>query len=258
MFDLFTDIYTDRQNRLTRMDPRAKLIAAAVTLASTLSAPGPLLPIAICLVCVLVTLSIGVRLKMVAVRLFPALLMAAMAMALQMFFTGATPMAVFSLAGVSLTITQEGWHTGVMISARVMGATSALLLLGFTTPAHRIFAALRWAGVSESWVELAMNIYRHTFTLIDSASDMYCAQRVRLGYTGARQAAMSAGVLAGSVLLRSLEQAERTSEAMTARGYTGKTALAPFPIYGKGDTAAAIGWAVVVLVALGVAWKAGA
>lgn len=258
MFDLFTDIYTDRQNRLTRMDPRAKLFAAAVTLASTLAAPGPLLPLAIFALCVTVMALIGVRLKMIAVRLAPALLMAAMAMALQMFFTGVTPMAIFSLPGVSLTITQEGWNTGVMISARVMGATSALLLLGFTTPAHRIFAALRWMGVSESWVELAMNVYRHTFTLIDSASDMYCAQRVRLGYTGARRAAMSAGVLAGSVLLRSLEQAERAHEAMTARGYTGTTAMAPFPLYAKGDTAAAIGWAVVVLVALGMAWKAGA
>lgn len=258
MFDLFTDIYTDRQNRLTRMDPRAKLLAAMATLASALSAPGPLLPMAICLVCVFAMLSIGVRLKMIAVRIFPALLMAAVAMALQMFLTGVTPMAVLPLPGVSLTITQEGWHTGVMISARVMGATSALLLLGFTTPAHRIFAALRWAGVSESWVELAMNIYRHTFTLIDSASDMYCAQRVRLGYTGARRAAASAGVLAGSVILRSLEQAERAGEAMAARGYTGKTAMAPFPLYAKGDTAVAIGWAVVVLVALGVAWKAGA
>lgn len=258
MFDLFTDIYTDRQNRLTRMDPRAKLLAAAVTLASTLAAPGPALPIAICLVCVIAALSIGVRLKMIAMRLAPALMMAVGAMALQMFFTGVTPMAVFSLPGVSLTITQEGWHTGVMISARVMGATSALLLLGFTTPAHRIFASLRWMGVSESWVELAMNIYRHTFTLIDSASDMYCAQRTRLGYTGARRAAMSAGVLAGSVLLRSLEQAERAHEAMTARGYTGTTAMAPFPVCGKGDTAAAIGWAAVVVVALGVAWKVGA
>jgi cobalt/nickel transport system permease protein len=258
MFDLFTDIYTDRQNRLTRMDPRAKLFAAAVTFAATLAAPGPALPIAICLLCVIVMLSIGVRLKMIAVRLAPALMMAVGAMALQMFFTGVTPIAVFSLAGASLAITQEGWHTGAMISARVMGATSALLLLGFTTPAHRIFAALRWMGVSESWVELAMNIYRHTFTLIDSASQMYCAQQVRLGYTGTRRAAMSAGVLAGSVLLRSLEQAERTHEAMTARGYTGTTAMAPLPLYSKGATATAIGWAVLALVALAVAWEAGA
>lgn len=258
MFDLFTDIYTDRQNRLTRMDPRAKLFAVGVTLGSVLAAPGPILPMAICMVCVLAMLLIGVRLKMIALRLFPALLMAAMAMTLQMFFTGATAMAVLPLPGVSLTITQEGWHSGLLIAVRVMGATSALLLLGFTTPAHRIFAALRWMGVSESWVELAMNIYRHTFTLIDSASDMYCAQRVRLGYTGAKRAAASAGVLAGSVLLRSLEQAERASEAMTARGYTGKTAMAPFPLYAKWDTAAAIGWAALVLAGLGMAWKAGA
>lgn len=258
MFDLFTDIYTDRQNLLTRMDPRAKLIATAVTLASVLAAPGPLLPGAVCLVCVIVTISTGVRPRLLAARFAPALLMAGMAMALQMLFTGATPMAVFSFSGFSLSITQEGWVSGVMTATRVMGATSALLLLGFTTPAHRIFAALRWMGVSESWVELAMNIYRHTFTLIDSASDMYCAQRVRLGYAGTRRAAMSSGTLAGSVLLRSLEQAARAHEAMRARGYTGKTAVTPFPIYAKGDTLAAISWAALVLVALGVAWRVGA
>ena len=47
------------------------------------------------------------------------------------------------------------------------------------------------------------------------------AQKVRLGYSGLRRSLRSMGSLAGIVMLRSLDQAEKTHEAMVARGYRG-------------------------------------
>lgn len=257
MFELFSDIYADRNNRFTRMDARAKLFAAAVTLGAVIAAPGPTLPLVVWSLCVIALVSIRIGAKMIALRMAPAISMAAVLLAVNMLMLGATPVVHFSIGGWHLAIMKEGLHQGGLLAARVIGATGVLLFLGFTTPAHRIFAALRWYGAPESWVELAVSVYRHIFTLIDAASDMYSAQRVRLGYTGARRAVGSAGVLAGSVLLRSLEQASRTHEAMVTRGYTGNTVMGPLPRVVKADAAAAVVWAVCVLSALGVVWRMG-
>ncbi len=257
MFELFSDIYADRGNRFTRMDARAKLFAAAVTLVAVIAAPGPVLPLIVWSLCVIALLSIRIGVKMIALRMAPGISMAAVLMVVNMFMLGATPVAHLTIGGWQLAVMKEGLHQGGLLAARVVGATGVLLFLGFTTPAHRIFAALRWYGAPESWVELAISVYRHIFTLIDAASDMYSAQRVRLGYTSARRAVGSAGVLAGSVLLRSLEQASRTHEAMVARGYTGNLTMGPLPRLVKADAAAAIVWAVFMLTALGAMCRLG-
>ncbi len=257
MFELFSDIYADRGNRFTRMDARAKLFAAAATLAAVITAPGPALPVAIWSLCVAALASIGIRTTMIAVRMAPALTMAAVLLILNMFLMGKTPIAHLGFGGWRLIVMQEGLHQGIQLGARVMGATGVLLFLGFTTPAHCVFQAMRWYGAPESWVELAISVYRHIFTLIDAASDMYAAQRVKLGYADARRGMRSAGVLAGSVLLRSMEQATRTHEAMLARGYTGNSVMGPLPVLVKTDAAAAILWAAAVLSALGFVFKMG-
>ncbi len=257
MFELFSDIYAGRGNRFTRMDARAKLFAAAITLAAVIAAPGPALPFVVWALCVIALLSIRIQTKMIALRMAPALSMAAVLLVLNMFMLGTTPVAHLGIGVWRLAVMKEGLNQGIQLGARVMGATGVLIFLGFTTPAHRLFQALRWYGAPESWVELALSVYRQIFTLIDAASDMYAAQRVRLGYADARRAVVSAGVLAGSVLLRSMEQAARTHEAMLARGYAGNTVMGPLPQMAKADAAVAILWAAAVLSALGVVLKMG-
>lgn len=257
MFELFSDIYADRNNRFTRMDARAKLFAAAVTLAAVIASPGPALPIMVLALSVAALLNAGVGVKMIAARILSPLMMAGVLLVVNMLLTGHTPFISVPIGPWRLDFMKEGLHQGMFLASRVMGATGVLLFLSFTTPAHRIFAALRWFGAPESWVELAISIYRHTFTLIDTASDMYYAQRVRLGYTGARRSFESSGVLVGSVLLRSLEQATRTHEAMVARGYTGNMVMGPLPRMVKADAAAAVAWAAFVLSALGAVWNMG-
>jgi cobalt/nickel transport system permease protein len=82
---------------------------------------------------------------------------------------------------------------------------------------------------------------------------MATAQTLRLGYRGAARSIRSAGTLAGAVLVKSLDQAARTSEAMVLRGYAGTMpvgALRPIPLR------EALGM-LVVLAALGFAYLAG-
>ena len=108
------------------------------------------------------------------------------------------------------------------MGSRVLGSVSVVLLLSSVTPAHRIFHSLRWLGVPRGWVEIATLMYRYIFTLLDQTADVLAAQRVRLGYSGLKRSLVSLGVLTGAVIVQSLEQATRTYEAMSLRGYQGQ------------------------------------
>ena len=88
-----------------------------------------------------------------------------------------------------------------------------------------MLAALRWASVPHTWIEIAMLMYRYLHILFEQAASVVSAQSVRLGYSGLRRSFQSLGSLAGMVILRSLDQAEKSHEAMMARGYRGRLPL---------------------------------
>ena len=107
----------------------------------------------------------------------------------------------------------------------MLGSVSVIVVLCSFTPAHEILAALRWARLPQTWVEIAMLMVRAIFTLFEQAGSVLAAQKVRLGHATLRRSLGSIGSLAGIVLLRSLDQAQRTHEAMTVRGYQGSLPL---------------------------------
>jgi len=132
--------------------------------------------------------------------------------------------------------------------ARVAGAVSVMMLLSYVTAAHEVFLALRWMRAPEEIVDLAMLMYRHIFTLIEQAGEVAVAQRVRLGYAGLSRTLGSAGTLAGTVIIRSLEQSVRTHEAMIARCYDGRIPFAPAKAVQSKDRISALAAVLVVLI----------
>jgi cobalt/nickel transport system permease protein len=116
-----------------------------------------------------------------------------------------------------------------------------MLWLSVVTPAHRLFQALGALGMPRAWVEVALLMYRYAFVFLDFAEDTITAQRVRLGYAGFRRGLSSAGIAAGTVLVRAVDQAERTGEAMRTRGYIGALPFAPLPALARRDWLALAG-----------------
>jgi cobalt/nickel transport system permease protein len=72
-------------------------------------------------------------------------------------------------------------------------------------------------------------MYRYIFMLLDQASDVMDAQRVRLGYSSLRRSLSSTGVLAGTVIEVAMDQGIRTHEAMELRGYKGYMPFGALP-----------------------------
>ena len=229
--ELFSDLFARQDNVLARIDPRTKLFVALTTLASVIFSRTPAVPLAVSVLCVGATVAMRVPLRLIALRLTAPLGIASVLLVLQSVFTGSTPL--WTVLGV--TFTREGLQTGLLMGSRVVGGMSVMLLLSSTTPAHRIFLALRALGMSKGWVEIAMLMYRYIFVLLDLTADVTDAQRVRLGYSSVRRGLSSAGVVAGVVVLRAVDQAVRTNEAMRARGYRGDIPIGTLPPLARFD-----------------------
>lgn len=229
MFDLFSDIFTYRDNALTRIDPRAKLLIAFVALLAVVTAEGIVLPLTVFAFCLGAVAFLRIPAKLVACRLAAPLSIVAVLVVIQTFVTGKTPLFTFGFAGWQLTAKAEGFRQGTLLGAHVLGAVSAVFLLSVVTPAHRIFQALRWFRVSRNWLEIAILMYRYIFVLMDRVTDLAAAQKLRLGYTARGRALRSFAVLAGATIIHSLEQAQRTHDAMRLRGYRGTMPFGPLP-----------------------------
>jgi cobalt/nickel transport system permease protein len=235
MFDLFSDIFTYRDNALTRIDPRAKLLIAFVALIAVVTAEGIVLPLMVFAFCLGAVAILRIPAKLAACRLAAPLSIAAVLVVIQTFATGNTPLFSFALAGWQLTAKAEGFRQGTLLGARVLGAVSVVFLLSVVTPAHRIFQALRWFRISRDWLEIAILMYRYIFVLMDRVTDLAAAQRLRLGYAARGRALKSFAALAGATLIHSLEQARRTHDAMRLRGYRGTMPFGPLPAMGGRD-----------------------
>ena len=91
MFDLFSDIFTYRDNVLTRIDPRAKLLIAFAALVAVVTAGRVALPLLLFGLCLGAVAALRIPAKLVAARLAAPLAIVAILVVLQTFVTGSTP-----------------------------------------------------------------------------------------------------------------------------------------------------------------------
>ena len=235
MFDLFSDIFTYRDNALTRIDPRVKLVIALAALIGVVTAERIVLPLFVFGICLATVAILRIPARLVVARLAAPLSIVAVLVVIQTFVTGTTPLFTIALGEWQFTAKAEGLRQGAFLGSRVLGAVSVVFLLSIVTPAHRIFQALRWFRISRNWLEIAILMYRYIFVLMDRVSDLAAAQRLRLGYTARGRAMRSFTALAGATIIHSLEQSQRTHDAMRLRGYRGTMPFGPLPAMGRRD-----------------------
>ncbi len=235
MFGLFSDIFARSDNVFTRMDARAKMIVALALIFGVITSRRVFMPLTVFSACVVTLLALRIPGKLVIMRLAGPLGIVFVLVMLQMFLTKGTVLFSFQVAGWEILASWQGLARGTLLGSRVLGAVSVIVLLGSVTPAHKIFHSLRWFRVPEGWVEIALLVYRYTFTLLEQTADIAAAQSLRLGYSSPRRTISSIGVLAGTVITRSMDQAVRTYEAMVLRGYQGSFPFGLLPPMTRAD-----------------------
>lgn len=221
--DVFNDTFAQRENYLTAIDARIKILFVAGSLTLSLCSTAHLLPLLMAGLCSSLLLSIRTPPKIILLRLCAPLGITLVVFALQFFSYGTTPLLKCRIFGFNLIGYCEGLGRGVLTVSKVLGAVSLVIFLSMTTPFNKLLAAGRYFKISRTALEIASLTYRYIFVLLDEITTIRDAQRVRLGYKNMLRGLRSMGELAGASVIKAYDQAVAIEEAMMLRGYNEKT-----------------------------------
>ena len=138
------------------------------------------------------------------------------------------PLYDLSLGLFTLTATMEGVEFFLSVLVKSWVSVTAAVILTSTTPALGLLSALRSLKLPEILVAVVMLMYRYLFVLVEEAQRMLRARAARSATLGSGSGgslvwrARSAGGMAGSLFVRTLDRSERIYMAMLARGYDGE------------------------------------
>jgi cobalt/nickel transport system permease protein len=219
----YSDACAREQNFVSRIDARTKTVFVALALILNIAVPGSGVSICLLVFCLIVLLAIRVPPLLLLTRLTIPFFMVFVLLVTQVFLYGQTPLFQISIAGWMISGYTEGLMRGANMVLRVLAGISLILLLGMSTPADKLFKTAAWFRVPGTFVEIGLLIYRYIFVLGEEFIRLQDAQRTRLACNGWRRGMKAASILGSSIILRSYDRAERVYEAMTVRGYTGRS-----------------------------------
>lgn len=239
-----------KDHLFSKTDARVKLLVTLALLVMVLSYKGMLFPLVVAVVSFTLCLKMRIPIIILALRLAQPMFIALVVLLLKFFFSGEEALFSFNLFGLELTGYKDGLINGLWITARIVGGVSLVIALGFAASFTEIMAALSWLRIPKAFIEIMMFAFRYLFMFLEDAQTIYSAQKNRLGYSGIRKGLSSFGILTGSLVLRGLEQSQRTADAMIQRGYTGDMPL----LKSRPLSAAELVAAFVVVLAGGAVW----
>lgn len=229
----FLDRYLEGGSWFHGADARIKLVMAlGFIFATTSIPPGNWYGFAAMMSLVWIAAGVS-RVGLVRVFLRSLVAIPFVLIALPTVFTKpGTPLFELNLALFALTGTQEGLDFFISVLLKSWASVTAAVVLTATTPPLRLLGALRSLRVPAVLVAIVLLMYRYLFVLVEEAQSMMRARAGRSAFigskTGGRKSggslvwrAKSAGGMAGSLLIRTLDRSERIYMAMVARGYDG-------------------------------------
>lgn len=233
---LFIERWAQTDGPLQRVDPRAKIVCAAlVILLASLVHRQPILwglYALVFAVAVFTRIPAGLFIKRVwlFVPLFTGLVVLPATLNV---ITPGQPLVVLFSPGLRqigpwvlprvISITRPGVDAALLVVARVATSVSVVVLLSLTTRWSDLLKALRSMRLSAVFLMAMEMSYRYVFVLVTMVEDTYLAKRAR---TIARASAKSerrwVGSRLGATALRSRRLTEAVYQAMLARGYDGE------------------------------------
>lgn len=221
------DVYQPQNAWVHQLDPRVKILVTLIFIFTAVTLPeGAWISYLLLLALILALaraakLGIGFTMR----RGFIALPFVLAALPLPFLTPGE---AIFSVPGLGWTITDAGLLRFATILLRTWIAVQAGILLSATTSIPDVLWGLGRLRVPRILVATVGFMVRYLFVLADEALRMIRARASRSPrLPGARPPGIfwqgrTAGMMVGSLFLRSLERSERVYAAMVGRGYDGE------------------------------------
>lgn len=247
----FFSEHVRKDNMLSGIDARIKMIVALVVLAMVLTYKGFFFPLLVVVVCLGLCVKMKIPLKVFALRFSEPMCIAFVLILLKLFFTGREVFFSVHFLGLTITGHRDGLIEGSLIAARIIGAVSVIAALGFATPFTAMMSGLSWFRAPKGLIEILMFAYRYIFMLFEDAMVIYHAQKNRLGYSSLRRGLTSFGILAGSLTLKAFEHSQNATVAMVQRGYDGNMHVQSHKPFKPSEVVAS----VCFIVIMGFIWK---
>jgi cobalt/nickel transport system permease protein len=262
--EITLDPYIRGSSLIHGLDPRVKIVLTFAYVLTTALTPAGAWP------GLLLLLATGISASILAE--LPARTVLARVLLALPFALAALPLLV-TLPGTPLlhlpwgwTVTREGAIEAATIAAKSSLSVQISVVLTATTPVQHLLAALRALKLPRLLVAILGLMWRYLFVLVDEAQRLMRARASRSAGPPAAGSAQRAGGppggsvlwraqvtggMAGNLLLRGLERADRTYDAMCARGYDGELRSLPLPPITAAERATlVIGCTVLGLLAL--------
>ncbi len=210
------DALANGNSPIHNLDPRIKVLTAAVFVVCVVSFDkytiGAMLPFALFLVLVagLAEIPLGlIGRKLVLVSPF--------ALFLGMFNPLLDQQPLLTIGSVVIS---GGWISFASIMLRFALTVGAILLLVAVTGFNSVCMALERLGMPRIFAVQLLLLYRYIFVLMEEGIRMYRARQLR-AFHGRGLGMRTFGLLVGSLLLRTLDRAQRIHLAMLCRGFDG-------------------------------------
>jgi cobalt/nickel transport system permease protein len=122
-----------------------------------------------------------------------------------------------------LSVSWYGTRVGLRVIFKTLAVVTLMLVLLASAPIHVTLQAAHSLRMPGLLVHLALLTYRYVFLLADEFGRLRVAVRVR-GYRNRANlhGYRTIGNIAGTLLVRSAERAERVGQAMRCRGFAGR------------------------------------
>ena len=210
---------------LQRLDPRVKLIGMGALIVAAVAAHRLWVLACVLALGVALALASHISLRLLAARVWVAVLAFTGAIALPAIFL--TPgAAIWRVPLLEWPVTQQGLRSAGFLVLRAETAATLSTLLILTTLWTRLLRAMRYFRVPVVIVAILGMTYRYMFLFLATARDMFESRESRIvgvlePADRRRLAAASAGVLLG----KTLQVSGEVHMAMQARGFRGEIRL---------------------------------
>jgi cobalt/nickel transport system permease protein len=249
------DVYQPRQSLIHRLDPRVKILIALWFILNVVTLPEGAWVSQGFLLGTMIFLSWRAQLGPLYTirRAFIALPFVLAALPLPFLTPGPV---LWVVPGLGWTLTITGSIRFLTILVRTWIAVQAGILLSATTGVSDLLWGLQRLRVPKLIVSIIGFMVRYLFVLADEVLRMLRARASRsprlrgVKRPGIVWQGRFAGMMVGSLFLRSLERSERVHAAMLSRGYDGETRVLDRPAMSTIDwyvLIGALGWLVCVL-----------
>jgi cobalt/nickel transport system permease protein len=122
-----------------------------------------------------------------------------------------------------VTVSWHGLSVALFVAGKALTVLTLMLVLLASAPLEDTLKAAHALRVPGLLIQLAVLTYRYIFVLAGELATLRVALRVR-GYRNRanRHSYRTVGHVAGALLVRGYERAERVGQAMRCRGFTGR------------------------------------